>query len=560
MAVSLQQIKQMVAQKRLRSADHALREMYAANPKVWGLQDEMDRLEEQLRIVEGLAEKANQLLDRTEISAAYPYLKKAVGIVVDDEAINDRKARAKVQIGAARQAAHEAGIAYQRGDFQQALRLAEEAEQADGTDAHSEFVAKLRSEIRTSNRSERIHRRGVAASVLVGLLCLAGVAATAWWSHHNAKVVEANESVVSEARNLSEGALALIEKEEFDSARTSLKQSVDLLNTLDGDIATELRDEVNQLLTSDRLTRGLKGQVLFDEQWVSVEERARELADRKQLRVQLGDLEKLIDEYLTGGVEGVAAAKAATRERYRPLLKQIRSARDDSLARRHDQARAKYVSAIETCDLLFRDSGLVKHEGQWMTAEAAEIAEMTAKGLVKYEDEWITKIEKTRREMTAKGLVLHGDKWVTPEKKKELEMTERGLVLYKGKWITASEKEFRENTDKGLVRFEGAWVTPQERDRTLRARREKLAPTAYRMSQVFIKDRLKAPRTAIFPDFSDRQVTVVMKDDGHFVVRAYVDSQNALGALLRAVYYIELWPTDATAENWRSNEPVIIQK
>ena len=560
MANSLQQIQQMIAQKRLRAADHALREMYAANPKVWGLQDEIDRLKERLKVVDGLASKANQLLDRMEISAAYPYLKKAVGIVIDDEAINDRKARAKVQIVTARQAINEARVAYRNGDLKQALRLAAEAEQADGTDAHAGFVTQLRSEIRSSNRSQRLHRLGVTLSVLAGVLFLAGVAATVWWTQQNSKIVEANESVIRESRDLSHDARALIEKEDFDSAQASLNKSVELLGTLDEDIVPELREEVNRLLVSDALTRGLKGQVLFDGQWVSVEERARDLAELKQLGIQLKDLEEIVDAYLSGRVEGVAAAKSATRDRYRPLVEQIRSARDDLLARRNDQARSKYISAIETCDLLFRDSGLVKHEGQWMTAEAAENAEMTAKGLVKYEGEWISKIEKTRREMTAKGLVLHDDKWVTPEKKKELEMTERGLVLYKGKWITASEKEFRENTDKGLVRFEGAWVTPQERDRTLRARREKLAPTAYRMSQVFIKDRLKAPRTAIFPDFSDRQVTVVMKDDGHFVVRAYVDSQNALGALLRAVYYTELWPTDATAENWRSNEPVIIQK
>ncbi len=60
------------------------------------------------------------------------------------------------------------------------------------------------------------------------------------------------------------------------------------------------------------------------------------------------------------------------------------------------------------------------------------------------------------------------------------------------------------------------------------------------MSQSFLKDRLKAPSTASFPWYSDSSVTVTHEGAGVFTVRAYVDSRNSFGAMLRTRYTCKL--------------------
>src|SRR5580693_5113852 len=56
---------------------------------------------------------------------------------------------------------------------------------------------------------------------------------------------------------------------------------------------------------------------------------------------------------------------------------------------------------------------------------------------------------------------------------------------------------------------------------------------AYIISQNFVEDRLKSPSTAHFPifDYSCKQL-----EDHTFLVRSYVDAQNAFGATIRTDY------------------------
>ena len=63
---------------------------------------------------------------------------------------------------------------------------------------------------------------------------------------------------------------------------------------------------------------------------------------------------------------------------------------------------------------------------------------------------------------------------------------------------------------------------------------------AYVMSQQFVKTRLKAPSTASFPWITDSDVSVVATKNCHFIVHAWVDSQNSFGAMLRSTYKAEL--------------------
>jgi len=60
---------------------------------------------------------------------------------------------------------------------------------------------------------------------------------------------------------------------------------------------------------------------------------------------------------------------------------------------------------------------------------------------------------------------------------------------------------------------------------------------AYLASQKYVTERLKSPASAIFPTYPEY---ALFADNGNFSVRAYVDSQNGFGALIRTYYRCEL--------------------
>ena len=73
------------------------------------------------------------------------------------------------------------------------------------------------------------------------------------------------------------------------------------------------------------------------------------------------------------------------------------------------------------------------------------------------------------------------------------------------------------------------------------------AVSAWTMSQKFVEDRLKAPRTAKWPWGYTDYVTHL--GDGRYRIKAYVDSQNAFGALIRTHFTAEVHWTGG--DNWR---------
>jgi hypothetical protein len=64
---------------------------------------------------------------------------------------------------------------------------------------------------------------------------------------------------------------------------------------------------------------------------------------------------------------------------------------------------------------------------------------------------------------------------------------------------------------------------------------------AYIMMKGFVKDTLKAPSTAVFPDINDVKIT---KKDTLYSITGYVDAQNSFGAMLRTSYIGEIKQTD----------------
>lgn len=61
---------------------------------------------------------------------------------------------------------------------------------------------------------------------------------------------------------------------------------------------------------------------------------------------------------------------------------------------------------------------------------------------------------------------------------------------------------------------------------------------AYTMAQEFVKDRLKSPGSAEFPWHANSYVTAL--GNNRFRVKAYVDSQNVFGALIRTNFDLTL--------------------
>jgi hypothetical protein len=73
------------------------------------------------------------------------------------------------------------------------------------------------------------------------------------------------------------------------------------------------------------------------------------------------------------------------------------------------------------------------------------------------------------------------------------------------------------------------------------------AASAWTMCQSFVEDRLKAPRTAKWPWGYTNYVTHL--GGGRYRIKAYVDSQNSFGALLRTHFTAEVRWTGGS--NWR---------
>lgn len=69
---------------------------------------------------------------------------------------------------------------------------------------------------------------------------------------------------------------------------------------------------------------------------------------------------------------------------------------------------------------------------------------------------------------------------------------------------------------------------------------------AYAISKQFVKDRLRSPSTAKFPWSATETTDLGARG---WRVKAYVDSQNAFGAMIRTEYTCEVKTTDG-GTNW----------
>ena len=60
------------------------------------------------------------------------------------------------------------------------------------------------------------------------------------------------------------------------------------------------------------------------------------------------------------------------------------------------------------------------------------------------------------------------------------------------------------------------------------------------MCQDFVKERLKAPSTAKFPNVYGADTKIATLGLGHYRVTSYVDAQNSFGAQMRTTFVYEI--------------------
>ena len=76
---------------------------------------------------------------------------------------------------------------------------------------------------------------------------------------------------------------------------------------------------------------------------------------------------------------------------------------------------------------------------------------------------------------------------------------------------------------------------------------------AYSMAKEFIKDKLKAPATAIFPPITEVYINQTNKNT--WIVICHVDAENTYGALIRETWSVEMTENSGTwtlldIDNW----------
>lgn len=79
---------------------------------------------------------------------------------------------------------------------------------------------------------------------------------------------------------------------------------------------------------------------------------------------------------------------------------------------------------------------------------------------------------------------------------------------------------------------------------------------AYVMTQDFVRNRLRSPRTAHFPMMAGGEVNVFKSGACEFTVSGYVDAQNAFGAEIRN-RYIAVVEAPVTGDTWTAKSVII---
>jgi len=83
-------------------------------------------------------------------------------------------------------------------------------------------------------------------------------------------------------------------------------------------------------------------------------------------------------------------------------------------------------------------------------------------------------------------------------------------------------------------------------------KRQDNSTSAYIMCQKFVKDKLKSPSSAVFPDtYAEIKRGAVKKlDEQEYQIISYVDAQNSFGAMIRTVFIAKLKQIDNNT--WRN--------
>ena len=95
----------------------------------------------------------------------------------------------------------------------------------------------------------------------------------------------------------------------------------------------------------------------------------------------------------------------------------------------------------------------------------------------------------------------------------------------------------------GVVLWSAISRDEEKRNETPEMRREKFCDNAGKSAahiaaKFYVKQELKAPATAIFGSYDERNVSRM--GNCEFIIHGHVDAQNSFGALIRNEYYVTL--------------------
>lgn len=139
-----------------------------------------------------------------------------------------------------------------------------------------------------------------------------------------------------------------------------------------------------------------------------------------------------------------------------------------------------------------------------------------------------------------------------------------GMLLPKPDPAVVKAAQERKKSEKQIHEIEQKRQAEARLARQREAQEQTKKIEAWSMAEQFITDRLKSPSTADFGSVSggtyqDPTTCVTKLDGGDYLVRGWVDSQNAFGATVRVNFVAKL--REQAGGKWRLvEEPVMVQR
>jgi|GEM_PF-4537031 len=503
-------ISELVRGRKLVEAHRRLTEKLESGARIYGLDQQIETVAREIATAEQRVEDARQLIDLRKLRSARKALESAHRHASD---LPELAATAQLLAARNKQAAQFRSLAQKAlaaDDLEQAFEHAQSAAElnAEGdANARLAHIGDLLEESRAQEGERRFVKRGLggglAAAILIGL----AVFVVFHVKDRNAASYRAQVDQAWEQILVFDQHLENERYRQADGALTGLETQVQAVLSEE----STLLDAVSQRRSSEELREGMAGRVPYFGRWISPAERDRSRRQAEELTDQVDRLSELLESRLAGSLpEALPPEGQVAIDAHRRLLGDL-GAIGPMLERGDlEPASAAFRKADATTRKLFAATGLVQHEGAWVSKTLLE-----------------ARLERERREAE-----------LAAERKREADR------------LAKIERQRKAKEAQALAER-------QARSEALAAA-ERLKESAYEMGLEFVKDSLKAPASAQFSGRHASSTSVTYDvDTGRFTVRGNVDAQNGFGAMIRKRFSVEVWPNPDRDGYWNASSPVL---